>query len=73
MPAAASGSTGTMTSGNPNACSPQRRHIGSIAVGPLAVGLFTAVALVAAPVVPWDCRLNGGTGWSEIREESDHD
>ena len=20
-----------------------------------------------------DCRLNGGTGWSEIREESDHD
>ena len=21
----------------------------------------------------WDCRLNGGTGWSEIRKESDHD
>jgi hypothetical protein len=20
-----------------------------------------------------DCRLNGGTGWSEIRKESDHD
>jgi hypothetical protein len=20
-----------------------------------------------------DCRLKGGTGWSEIREESDHD
>jgi hypothetical protein len=60
MPAAASGSTGTMTSGNPNACSPQRRHIGSIAVGPLAVGLFTAVALVAAPFVP--SRMNVLTG-----------
>jgi len=21
----------------------------------------------------WDCRLKGGTGWSEIRKESDHD
>jgi hypothetical protein len=26
------------------------------------------------PLTPaGDCRLNGGTGWSEIREESDHD
>jgi hypothetical protein len=23
--------------------------------------------------IAWDCPLNGGTGWSEIREESDHD
>jgi hypothetical protein len=25
------------------------------------------------PLTLRDCRLNGGTGWSEIREESDHD
>jgi hypothetical protein len=25
------------------------------------------------PEVDGDCRLNGGTGWSEIRKESDHD
>jgi pimeloyl-ACP methyl ester carboxylesterase len=39
---------------------PQRRHIGSIVIGSLAVGLLTAVALVAAPFVP--SRMNVLTG-----------
>jgi pimeloyl-ACP methyl ester carboxylesterase len=39
---------------------PQRRHIGPIVVGSLAVGLFTAVALAAAPFVP--SRMNVLTG-----------
>jgi pimeloyl-ACP methyl ester carboxylesterase len=39
---------------------PQRRHIGPIVVGSLAVGLLTAVALAAAPFVP--SRMNVLTG-----------
>jgi pimeloyl-ACP methyl ester carboxylesterase len=39
---------------------PKRSHIGPIVVGSLAMGLLTAVALVAAPVVP--SRMNVLTG-----------
>jgi pimeloyl-ACP methyl ester carboxylesterase len=39
---------------------PERGHIGSIVVGSLAMGLLTAVALVAAPFVP--SRMNVLTG-----------
>jgi hypothetical protein len=38
------------------------------------MGSNSAVGLsVMSRVIGWDCRLNGGTGWSEIRKESDHD
>jgi hypothetical protein len=33
----------------------------------------TPGATPPASPAAWDCRLNGGTGWSEIRKESDHD